>query len=156
MKPTIWGKHYWFVFHVVGTNYPESPSIEDKMAYAHFYRELWRFIPCKTCSVNYSMHYNQFPVENHLDSNTTLFKWTVEFHNIVNVSLNKPIMSLNDAIVHYSDEHIEDIQVDKDTKPVKPVPHCDHHTAINTMLYINALFIIMTTIFVVWIWNKKR
>jgi hypothetical protein len=152
MKPNIWGKHYWFVFHVVGMKYPEMPSVEDRMAYANFYRELWRFIPCNTCSTNYVQHFQQFPVEEHLDNKSSLFKWTVDFHNIVSASLGKPTMTLNDATAHYSEDRVE-----MDEVVIKPVEgHCDHHLAINTMLYINALFIIMTTVFIVWIWNKKQ
>lgn len=149
MKPSVWGKHYWFVFHIVGLKYPEEPSIEDKIAYTHFYKELWRFIPCNTCSSNYLAHFEQLPIDDHLNNNTTLFKWTVDFHNIVNTSLNKPIMSVNDAMAQYSSP-LEVVVGTSETKK------CDHHLAINTMLYINVVFIVITAIFIVWVWNKKQ
>ena len=150
MKPSVWGKHYWFVFHIIGLKYPEVPSLEDKLSHIHFYKELWRFIPCNTCSTNYQIHYEQFPVDDHLETNETLFKWTVDFHNIVNTSLSKPIMGLNDAMAQYSSS--QEVVLGKSQE----IKQCDHHLAINTMLYINAMFIVLTAIFIVWVWNKNK
>lgn len=153
MKPSIWGKHYWFVFHVVAIKYPEAPTSEDKEAFIHFYRELWRFIPCSTCSTNYIEHLKQFPVDNHLENTKDLFEWTVDFHNIVNKSLGKPRMSLHDAIEKYSQSEPDTVSAPPSDNA--PLLNIDNHIAINIMMYINALCITLTIVFIVWIWKKR-
>lgn len=102
MKPDIWGKHFWYTIHFIALDYPEEPSNEDKRDFQMFFENLHKVIPCYKCSVNYIKHLNERPLENKdLENNKTLFKWTVDIHNIVNRDLKKKEMSYDDAWKFY-------------------------------------------------------
>lgn len=98
MKPDIWGKHFWYTIHFIALDYPEKPSNEDKRDFQTFFENLHKVIPCYKCSVNYIKHLKERPLENgDLENNETLFKWTVDIHNIVNRDLKKKQMPYDDA-----------------------------------------------------------
>jgi Erv1 / Alr family len=89
MEPKVWGKYIWTSIHMIALGYPDKPTDEDKMNYKQFYINLWKVIPCYKCSVNYQKHLEELPIDAHLNDNMSLFKWTVDFHNIVNKELGK-------------------------------------------------------------------
>jgi hypothetical protein len=101
MTPEVWGKHLWFSIHFIAMAYPRNPSYEQRENYKQFYENLWKVIPCKKCSVHYKRHLKELPLEggstDFLENNKSLFKWTVNIHNIVNESLGKPQMTLEEA-----------------------------------------------------------
>ena len=102
MKPNIWGKHFWYTIHFIALDYPEKPNSEDKRDFQTFFENLHKVIPCYKCSVNYVKHLKERPLEmSDLENNKTLFKWTVDIHNIVNRDLNKKQMSYNNAWIMY-------------------------------------------------------
>jgi hypothetical protein len=102
MKTDLWGKHFWFVFHVSATNYPENPSLDDRLAFRLFYNEFYRFLPCPMCSKHYKQNIEDFPVEPYLSNKKSLMQWVVGFHNKVNVMLKKPEIDHADAIAYYT------------------------------------------------------
>ncbi len=89
MEPKIWGKYIWTSIHIIALGYPDKPTQEDKENYKKFFIDLWKVIPCYKCSKNYQKHFEELPIDNYLDDNMSLFRWTVEFHNIVNKELGK-------------------------------------------------------------------
>lgn len=98
MKPDIWGKHFWYTIHFIALDYPEKPNNEDKRDFQTFFENLHKVIPCYKCSVNYVKHLKERPLEqSDLENNETLFRWTVDIHNIVNKELKKRQMSYDDA-----------------------------------------------------------
>jgi preprotein translocase subunit Sss1 len=101
MDPAIWGSCAWRVLHLLAIGYPKQPTYEDIVAYKNFYENFWKVIPCYKCSVNYRRHLKEFPLDDYLKDNKTLFEWTVHLHNIVNTELKKPQMSLEDATKLY-------------------------------------------------------
>jgi len=151
MKPSLWGKHYWFVFHMNAINYPDTPTDEDKKYYIEFYNNYWKFLPCKKCSNNYLHHISQLPVEPNMNNADVLFKWTVDFHNIVNKQLDKPIMTLNDAISFWT---TNDVLINAYNNII--YQPCQKQIFIDAMLYINIFFIILIVIFIIWIIYKKK
>ncbi len=106
MQPEKWGRHLWKTIHYIALGYPENPPEYIKNAYKEFYINLWRFIPCYKCSKNYKEHLRELNIEYYLDSKEKLFEWTVLLHNIVNRSLGKQQILLQDAYniyVHHDD-----------------------------------------------------
>lgn len=102
MKPDIWGKHFWYTIHFIALDYPEKPNNEDKRDFQTFFENLHKVIPCYKCSVNYVKHLNERPLEkSDLENNETLFRWTVDIHNIVNRDLKKRQISYDDAWMLY-------------------------------------------------------
>jgi hypothetical protein len=101
MIPEIWGKHVWFSIHFIALAYPSTPTYEQRENYKQFYENLWKVLPCKKCSEHYRENIKKMPLEggdrDYLENNKTLFRWTVQLHNIVNVSLGKPQITLEEA-----------------------------------------------------------
>ena len=97
MEPKIWGRYLWTSIHSIALGYPDEPSEQDKEDFKNFFNNLWKVIPCQQCAENYKRHLEELPIDKFLNTNTDLFKWTVDFHNIVNKELGKPIVPLKQA-----------------------------------------------------------
>ena len=144
MKPNIWGKHFWYTIHFIALDYPEEPSNEDKRDFQVFFENLHKVIPCYKCSVNYIKHLNERPLENKdLENNKTLFKWTVDIHNIVNRDLKKQEMSYDDAwrLYHNFGNNI-------DEKKMK------HNTWLILLIFVLVLIIVL--MITVYIWRNMN
>jgi hypothetical protein len=102
MNPKIWGKYVWLCIHIIALGYPDKPSETDKMNYKEYYQNIWKVLPCHKCSVNYRRHLVEMPIEAHLTNNMTLFKWTVDLHNIVNKETGKRIVPFEEALDLYT------------------------------------------------------
>ena len=92
--PTVWGPSMWFMFHLVAATYPDSPTTADKANYAAFYKSLQHILPCVGCREGYKIILASDPTKispRVFTSRETLFKWTVDVHNRVNVKLKKPV-----------------------------------------------------------------
>jgi ATP-dependent Zn protease len=106
MKPYIWGKYLWTSIHFISLGYPSQPSIQDKVDYQMFFENFYKVLPCNACSENYEKHLLELPLtDNVLESNKSLFKWTVDLHNLVNKSLTKKSMSYDEAHQLYTITH---------------------------------------------------
>lgn len=80
----------WYTIHFVALAYPHNPSNEDKRQYQVFFENLHHVIPCYKCSVNYISHLNEKPITVEvLSGPVSLFRWTVDIHNLVNKELKK-------------------------------------------------------------------
>jgi hypothetical protein len=101
MDPSIWGSCLWKSIHIIAIGYPKNPTYEDIVAYKNFYENFWRQIPCYKCKNNYRRHLKDYPIEDYLKDNKSLFEWTVLLHNVVNVELHKKEMSLEEATKMY-------------------------------------------------------
>lgn len=98
MKPSIWGKHFWFTIHFIALSFPENPSQEDVRNYQVFFENLHTVLPCYQCSLNYIKHLKSRPLtEKDLSNNSNLFNWTVDIHNITNKDLGKEVWSYDRA-----------------------------------------------------------
>ena len=97
MEPSVWGRYLWTSIHSIALGYPDEPTEQDKKNYKEFYSNLWKVIPCQRCSDNYKKHLIELPIDGFLGSNTDMFKWTVDLHNIVNKKLRKPVVTLAQA-----------------------------------------------------------
>lgn len=104
-SPAVFGPPLWFTMHNASMHYPDAPSplVVEKMK--NFIIAIPILLPCDSCrehAVTYiDEHFDE--IEEACKSKTTLFKFFVDFHNYVNVRLNKPVMSYEDAYKLYSD-----------------------------------------------------
>lgn len=151
MKATLWGKHYWFVIHAIANKYPEYPTDDDRRAHKDLFTELWRFLPCKLCSDHYKEHMARMPIDSHLSSREALFEWTVKLHNAVNQSLNKQVMSLSDAIAHYS---LPNGGAYKECAGQDMIGQ--HEYALHLLMGINVGMIVLIVAFMVWMWQARH
>lgn len=103
MTPEIWGRYMWYSIHFVALEYPEAPTPQQKKDYQNFFVNLWKVLPCYTCSQNYKRHLSEQPLtDEHLQSKDTLFAWTVYLHNVVNKENGKPEMTVQAAKKMYT------------------------------------------------------
>jgi hypothetical protein len=103
MSSYIWGKHLWFSMHFIALGYPQKPSTENVRDYRNYFGNLHRTIPCTVCSFEYERILQEHPLDlSHLKDNESLFRWTVDIHNMVNKKLNKQQMSQDDAWDFYN------------------------------------------------------
>ena len=88
--------------HIVALGYPTNPSYSHKKAAKEFYESLQVLIPCPICKEHYAKFLQEQAIAPFLDRRQDLFRWTVDLHNNVNQSLNKPRISEQEAIAYYS------------------------------------------------------
>ena len=100
LPPAVWGPLFWHTIHIVALGYPNSPSYAHKRAAKEFYESLVLLIPCEVCREHYTKNLATHPISPHLDRRDDLFKWTVNFHNVVNAALGKPRM-LESSVLYY-------------------------------------------------------
>jgi hypothetical protein len=99
MEPKVWGKYLWTSIHIIALGYPDNPTPDDKQSYKQFYVNLWKVIPCFKCAQNYQRHLDELPIDDgSLTNNMSLFKWTVDMHNIVNKELGKRQWTQDEAL----------------------------------------------------------
>ena len=93
MDTTVWGPATWLFIHSAALAY--SPS--SKEAYKAFFMNLGDVLPCPNCRAHYKSLLNEKELDAALESPVSLFEYTVDFHNAVNRSLEKPEYSYMQA-----------------------------------------------------------
>lgn len=101
MDPKIWGPFLWYILHIISFNYPLQPSYADKRIYHDFYVNFKDLIPCSNCRKHYNQHLHNNPITPALDSRADLVKWVIQLHNMVNISLGKPTMTVQEVLTAY-------------------------------------------------------
>jgi hypothetical protein len=99
--PTVWGPFFWHTIHIVALGYPKNPTYTDKKCAKDFYESLAFLLPCAICREHYKEHLAKHPITTFLDSRTDLIKWTIEVHNSVNKTLEKPEWTLPEVLAYY-------------------------------------------------------
>lgn len=101
MDPEIWGPKLWFVIHTIALNFPDEPTYNDIRNTEQFFESLKYNIPCDKCRVHYTQRLNKNPIINHLKNSDTLFRYTIELHNDVNISLGKRTYTYDEVVDFY-------------------------------------------------------
>lgn len=90
--PKMWGPGVWFMLHLAALRYPDAPTTEDKKRFGAFVRSLQYVLPCDGCCLGFQQILrttNFGPTV--LTNRDSLFKWTVDAHNMVNAKTGKPV-----------------------------------------------------------------
>ena len=101
LNPEVWGPHYWFVLHTIAITYPERPNDVVKKKYYDFIHNLPLFMPVKEIGNGFSKMLDKYPVTPYLDSQASFVKWMHFIHNKYNAALEKPEISMDEAIIRY-------------------------------------------------------
>ena len=101
MDPEIWGPHAWQFLHSITLSYPDNPTLEDKNNHAQFFNSIQNILPCQNCKDHYTQNLHILPIEQHLDNKESLFRWSVDLHNRVNVINNKREYSYDEVTELY-------------------------------------------------------
>ena len=105
LDPTVWGPFYWFVFHTIALTYPTNPNETIKKKYYDFIHNIPLFLPVQTIGNNFSVLLDKYPVTPYLDSQASFVKWMHFIHNKINVSLDKPEVTMEEAMVTYYEHY---------------------------------------------------
>jgi hypothetical protein len=115
MDTRFWGPDGWKLFHTVAIKYPLNPSEDDIITHKMFYNSLQDVLPCKYCRMSYREYIAKRPVEKHLSSRESLFKWSYLMHNEVNGKLRKQ------GHIKYPDPPYEEIYELYQSDPYKDI-----------------------------------
>jgi hypothetical protein len=92
--PNFWGPPLWSTLHTISFDYPNNPTEEEKNNYRNFFHALKYVLPCGTCREHYGKGIEKtYPIEPALKNRDSLSRWLVNFHNVVNKRLNKPVVT---------------------------------------------------------------
>ena len=114
LDPIYWGPAAWKFFEATAFGYPDNPSDDEKAAAFNFFESLRYLLPCEKCKEHYRENFEALPVN--VESRDTLSRWVVEFHNIVNVSLRKPVVEYDAVYAKYSKGECPDCTLDSMAK----------------------------------------
>lgn len=99
ITPNMWGPHYWTFFHLLSIKYPDNSGHIDRAMMIELINSIVYILPCSTCTRHFKKNLKDFPIENEdLESKETLISWFIDFHNVVNISLNKRVLSKTSAL----------------------------------------------------------
>lgn len=102
LSPDHWGPYVWAAIHLICLGAPDTLDASQQQAYRSFFNQLPYVIPCSTCANHLRENLSKVPIDNALTGNKELFAWSVKLHNLVNMQLKKPEVSLEDATTHWS------------------------------------------------------
>ena len=105
LDPSVWGPFYWFVLHTMALTYPSNPNETIKKKYYDFIQNIPLFLPIQTIGNHFSALLDKYPVTPYLDSQQSFVKWMHFIHNKINVTLDKPELTMEDAMVKYYEHY---------------------------------------------------
>lgn len=101
LEPEIWGPHFWLTLHFISSTYSNSPNQSVKSAMKSFIQTLPMFLPCKECQDHAFQHIKKSNLNKIVQNRKELFTFFFNFHNNVNQRLNKPLMTIENALIKY-------------------------------------------------------
>ena len=102
MKPELWGKQFWFTIHCIALNYPHQPTITEQTEAINFFKSLTALLPCTKCKVHYTENLDITLLQEAVQSRDSLFAFTVDLHNKVNLMNNKKVLTVDEALREFS------------------------------------------------------
>ena len=97
-----WGPVTWAALHIYAAKkYPENPTEEQRQKTTTL-MQVWvpELIPCGICAYHFNKHAQE--IYPHTESNLALSKWLIGIHNEVNRRTGRPVLTLEEAMGHYS------------------------------------------------------
>jgi hypothetical protein len=95
--PRVFGPFMWATIHYICLGAPSELSKKEQEVYKTFFINLPPVMPCHSCGVNLIEHYKDLPIDPFLKTKKDLFAWSVKIHNMVNKSLNKKEITVEEA-----------------------------------------------------------
>lgn len=93
------------MMHVMA-KWADEGSEQDKKTYCKNMERLMNDFPCSSCKEHCLAYISRKNPRRYVNKDQGLFIWSWDFHNTVNLRLNKPILSLDDAIAIYSNTYV--------------------------------------------------
>jgi hypothetical protein len=96
-----WGPYFWGSLHLACLSTSVELSEQDKEAVRTFVDSLTKILPCPMCRVHFAEVLAKIPIEPALQSGPDLFNWSVAVHNEVNLSIGKPVYTVEEAFNYW-------------------------------------------------------
>jgi hypothetical protein len=88
----------WILIHACAYNYPNSPTdIQKKAVTALFEKIILSYESDLKDEIN--TYLQEIPIN--ANSRNELIKWTCDFHNFINVKINKPLFDINKYVLRW-------------------------------------------------------
>lgn len=98
IAPQYWGPHVWAAIHLICLGAPETFSGSDSSGYRAFFTNLASILPCEKCQEHLRQNLKEASLEAALSGGRdSLFRWSVQLHNMVNSQLGKAIIPYEEA-----------------------------------------------------------
>jgi hypothetical protein len=104
ITPDIWGPSAWKFLHTMVLAESEPLDRSRLIYYKQFYVLLQELLPCEKCKVHLKDNLQKLKDIESLQTRRELFDWTTQLHNLVNVAIHKPEISLDQSYSHW--EHV--------------------------------------------------
>jgi len=104
VDPDVIGPGYWSQIHLKAK---EATTPEEKQRYVEYMNWLAKVFPCKKCRKHIAEYLQKHPLSKYervIDRegrDVGYFAWSVRFHNVVNLRLNKPRVTYERAFQMY-------------------------------------------------------
>jgi hypothetical protein len=105
LEPKVWGPFYWFVLQTIALTYPLNPNEVTKKKYYDFIQNLPLFLPIPEIGNTFSKILDDYPVTPYLDSRPSFIKWMHFIHNKINVSIELPEITMDEAMIAYYEHY---------------------------------------------------
>ena len=146
LSPQVWGKYIWTTIHVVALAYPVEPTKEQRNQYKEFYLSIGNVLPCSKCRNNFTKHLSQLEIDFYLYNRDSLFNWTVELHNIVNVDTGKANWTYQKAYDYYTKAEF--------SSDIKPCPLTEKINILNMLVFF-LILVLISVLFYMFVSKKK-
>lgn len=95
----LWGPCTWIFFHTLVAHVNNNnSSIIHKIIQA--IKLICKHLPCPVCREHATETLNKYSLYQRIKTKEDLVKWVYEFHNIVNIKLNKPIFDYSNISIY--------------------------------------------------------
>jgi hypothetical protein len=99
--PSVWGPLFWFTLHNGASTYPLIANKIYRERMKGFIKGIPVMLPCVKCS-GHAFEYINKNLDDIVSGRIKLFKFFIDFHNMVNKRHNKKEMSYDDVFAMYS------------------------------------------------------
>ena len=101
---SIWGPKLWASIHTLSFAYPLIATTVHKKAAVNFLESTMVLLPCDKCREHMGMYLRKSNFESHLNNRRDFTTWVVDFHNDVNIRLQKQTKTYDEVAELYRGE----------------------------------------------------
>ena len=105
MSQNVWGSITWLLFHSFAEKINEEHFAGIKDRFITFIEDTCFNLPCPICS-NHALEVLKQSNMNLINTKADMIEFLRQFHNIVNIKLDKPIIDKNYVITHYKNVNL--------------------------------------------------
>ena len=105
LNPNIWLPKLKFTLQTIAITYPEHPNDVSTKKYYDFIQNLPLFLPIPEIGNTFSKILDDYPVTPYLDSRPSFIKWMHFIHNKINVSIELPEITMDEAMIAYYEHY---------------------------------------------------